>query len=118
MTKTPSDVDAYIAEAPKDARAQLVRLRRIIKAAAPAAEEVISYRMPYYKYHGALGGFAAFEDHVSLFGALSDEERNWFRRYETARGTIRFPIGAPLPSALITRLMKARMRRNEARRRR
>lgn len=118
MTKTPHDVDAYIAAAPKEARAQLVRLRRIITSVAPAAEEVISYRMPYYKYYGTLGGFAAFEDHVSLFGALSDEERDWFRRYDTARGTIRFHIGTPLPAALITRLIKARMRRNEARRRR
>lgn len=113
-----NDVDAYIAAAPKQARAQLVQLRKMIKAVAPEAEEGISYRMPYYKYYGMLAGFAAFEDHVSLFGALSDEHKEWFRRYDTAKGTIRFPIGKPLPVALIKRLIKTRMRRNEARKRR
>lgn len=118
MRKGMSAVNAYIAAAPKGARAQLVKLRKMIRALAPEAEEGISYRMPYYKYKGMLAGFAAFEDHVSLFGALSDEHKVWFRRYSTARGTIRFPIGTPLPAALITRLIKARMKRNEARKRR
>jgi uncharacterized protein YdhG (YjbR/CyaY superfamily) len=118
MGKIAKDVDAYIADAPREARAQLVQLRKIIKAAAPTAEESINYRMPYYKYHGALGGFAAFRSHVSLFGALLDEQQDWFRGYETAKGTIRFPIGTPLPVALIKRLIKARVRRNEARRKR
>lgn len=118
MRAIPHNIDAYIASAPQEARAQLVQLRKIIKAAAPTAEESINYRMPYYKYHGALAGFAAFKSHISLFGALSEEQQDWFRGYEIAKGTIRFPIGTPLPVALIRRLIKARMRKNEARRNR
>ncbi|HEX2713486.1 MAG TPA: DUF1801 domain-containing protein [Candidatus Acidoferrales bacterium] len=118
MRKTARDVDAYIAAAPKEARAQLRQLRKIIKATAPAADEGISYRMPYYRFYGALAGFAAFQNHISLFGGLSEEHQQWFRRYETAKGTIRFPLGMRLPGALIRKLIKARMRRNEARRKR
>lgn len=118
MRTVANDVDAYIAAAPKEAQAQLVELRKIIKAAAPKAEEGISYRMPYYTYYGSLAGFAAFQDHISLFGSLSEEHQQWFRGYETAKGTIRFPLGKGLPVALIRRLIKARMRRNEALRKR
>lgn len=118
MKKAGTDVNAYIAAAPKEARAQLTQLRKILKAVAPDAEERISYRMPYYTYHGALAGFAAFKDHISLFGALSDEHKEWFQGYSTAKGTIHFTIGQPLPVALIRKLIKERMRRNEARKRR
>lgn len=118
MRNFAKDVSAYIAAAPKEARSQLVQLRKIIRTAAPNAEEGISYRMPYYEYHGALAGFAAFKSHVSLFGSLSDEQQGWFRGYEIAKGTIRFPIGTPLPAALIKKLIKARIKRNEGRKRR
>ena len=114
MTKVPKDVDAYIASAPETARPMLIELRRIVKAAAPQAEEIISYHMPYYKYHGHLVGFAAYKDHVSLFGAMLPELKNELAPYNTGRGSVQFPFGKPLPAGLITKIVRAHVKMNEA----
>jgi uncharacterized protein YdhG (YjbR/CyaY superfamily) len=114
MTKVAKDVDTYIASAPETARQKLVELRKIIRAAAPQAEEVISYHMPYYKYHGQLVGFAAYKDHVSLFGAFPDELRKELAPYKTGRGSVQFPFGKPLPAELITKIVKVHVKMNEA----
>ena len=114
---TPATVDEYLAAVPKEARATLEKIRKAIKAAAPNAVEVISYQMPTYKHHGMLVGFAAFKDHCSFFpganpvATYKDELKN----YKTAKGTIRFPIGKPLPAALVKKLVKARIAENEKR---
>lgn len=108
-------VDEYIAVAPEQARAKLVQLRNIVKAAAPKAEERISYGMPYYKYHRALVGFAAYKNHIGLYGALTEEQRHEFRDYEITKGTIRLPLDRPLPIKLIKKLIKERVEHNEAR---
>jgi uncharacterized protein YdhG (YjbR/CyaY superfamily) len=112
------DVDTYLARLPEETRATLDKLRKIIKAAAPKAEEVISYQIPAYKYHGMLVGFAGFPNHCSFFvmkssflAAFKDE----LKGYDLSTGTIRFPIGKPLPSALVKKLVKARVAENEAR---
>ena len=102
-------VDEYIAAAPEEARAKLVQLRNIVKAVAPEAQEGISYGMPYYKYHRALVGFAAYKNHIGLYGALTEEQRDDFRNYETAKGSIRFPLDRPLPITLIKKLLKERV---------
>jgi len=108
-------VDAYIKTAPKEVRVQLVQLRKIVKAAAPDAEEGISYGMPYYKYCGALVGFAAFKNHIGFFpGPIINEFKHELVGYETSKGTVRFPIGKPLPVALIKKLLEARIAKNEA----
>lgn len=110
------DVDEYLAGVPKEARATLEKLRKTIKAAAPMASEVISYQMPMYKHHGMLVGFAAFKDHCSLFpgAAAIVTHRDELKAYETSKGTIRFPVGKPLPAALVKRIVKARVAENEA----
>jgi uncharacterized protein YdhG (YjbR/CyaY superfamily) len=61
------DVDSYLAALPDEVRVTLEKLRRTIKSAAPKSEEVISYQMPAYKYHGVLVYFAAFTNHCSFF---------------------------------------------------
>src|ERR1700730_1162026 len=111
------DVDEYLAGVPKEARATLEKLRRTIKAAAPMAAEVISYQMPMYKQHGMVIGFAAFKDHCSIFpgSAVVDAHKVELKRYETSKGTIRFPVSKPLPAALVRKLVKARIAENEAR---
>src|SRR3989442_4170868 len=91
MTVT-KDVDDYIAAAAKEVRAKLVQLRRIVKAVAPESRERISYGMPFYEYHGALAGFAAFKNHIGFFGALPKKHRQEVNGYETAKGTVRFPL--------------------------
>ena len=106
-------VDEYIAAAPEEARAKLVQLRNIVKAVAPEAQEGISYGMPYYKYHRALVGFAAYKNHIGLYGALTEQQRYDFRNYETAKGSIRFPLDRPLPITLIKKLLKERVKDNE-----
>jgi uncharacterized protein YdhG (YjbR/CyaY superfamily) len=110
-------VDEYLAGVPKEARATLGKLRRTIKAAAPMASEVISYQMPMYKHHGMVIGFAAFKNHCSIFpgSAVMDAHKEELKRYETSKGTIRFPAGKPLPAALVKKLVKARIKENEER---
>ena len=116
-TAVAKDVDAYLAGVPKEVRATLVKLRRTIKTAAPMASEGISYQMPMYKHHGMVIGFAAFKDHCSVFpgSAVMVAHQEELERYDTSKGTIRFPAGKPLPAALIKKLVKARIEENEAR---
>ena len=117
LKSVPRDVDEYLAGVPKEARAVLERLRQTIKAAAPMAAEVISYQMPMYKHHGMVIGFAAFRDHCSIFpgSAVMDTHKEELKRYSTSKGTIRFPVNKPLPAALVKKLVKTRIRENEAR---
>ena len=111
------DVDEYLAGVPKEARATLEKLRKTIRAAAPMASEVISYQMPMYKHHGMLVGFAAFKNHCSIFpgSAVMDAHKEELERYDTSKGTIRFPVDQPPPAALVKKLVKARLEENEAR---
>jgi uncharacterized protein YdhG (YjbR/CyaY superfamily) len=111
------DVDEYLAGVPQEARATLAKLRKTIKAAAPMAAEVISYQMPMYKHHGMVVGFAAFKNHCSIFpgSAVMDAYKEELKRYDTSKGTIRFPASKPLPAALVKKLVKARIKENEAR---
>ncbi len=117
-TAPAKDVDEYIAMTQKDARATLGELRRVIKATAPKASEVISYRIPVYKYHGMLVGFSASKDHCGfhlMSKALMAVHREELKAYGTAIATIHFPYDRPVPVALVRRLVKARMKDNEAR---
>lgn len=110
--KTYKDVPSYIAAAPDEARAMLRRMRAIIKALAPAAEEKIGYGMPGYKLHGRpLAYFAAFKDHVSFFPASGSFLKTFsseLKKYRTGKGTVQFPYGKPLPIALLRKLVRAR----------
>ena len=111
------DVDDYLASIPAKARATLQKLRKTIKVAAPQAVEKISYRMPMYSCLGMLVGFAAFKNHCSLFMSPSvlEAHKDLLKRYDTSKGTIRFPVGKPLPATLVKKLVKARIKENEAR---
>ena len=111
------NVDEYLAGVPKEARATLEKLRRTIKAAAPMASEGISYQMPMYKHHGMVVGFAAFKNHCSIFpgAAVMDAYKEELKPYDTSKGTIRFPVDKPLPATLVKKLVRARIKENEAR---
>lgn len=111
------DIDAYLASVPPDARAALEKLRRTIKAAAPKAEESISYMMPAFRYHGPLVYFAAFKDHLSFFPAGKSVLTKFSRElasFDASGGTIRFSTKHPLPTALVKKIVKLRASENEA----
>src|SRR6266545_5283854 len=116
---TPKTVDEYMARVPPEFRAPLERLRKTIKAAAPDAEEIISYQMPAFRQDGMLVYYAAFKDHCSLFVA-SDQVRRQFaaelKPFETGKGTLQFTPDQPLPDELVTRIVKVRVAENAARR--
>jgi uncharacterized protein YdhG (YjbR/CyaY superfamily) len=115
----PKTVDEYLASVSGPARSTLEKVRAVIRSAAPSeTAEVISYRMPMYKYKGTLIGFAAFAKHCSLFLATSSMDKLFkdeLRPYDTSKGTIRFPVDKPLPARLIRKLIKARVAQNDAR---
>jgi uncharacterized protein YdhG (YjbR/CyaY superfamily) len=117
----PKNVEEYLAGVPEPARSTMNKLRAAIRSAAPPeATETISYRIPAIKYKGALVWFAAFSNHCSLFPTASVIEA--FKRelegFSTSKGTIHFPTDKPLPTALIKKLMKARVAQIESKKRR
>ena len=114
----PKDVDAYIANAAPEARPMLMEMRRIIREAAPAATESISYQIPAWRYHGALVYIGAAKKHCALH-AISKEIFTTFaeelKSYGTSRGAVRFLLGTPLPERLIASIVRMRVAENEAR---
>ena len=115
MNAKPTDVDGYLATVPEEARARFEELRRTIEALAPGAAESISYDMPTFKYQGQrLAYFAAWKTHSALYGMNADAHREELAGYDTSRGTIRFPLDAPLPEALVKTLVSERMAAIEA----
>lgn len=109
-----NEVDEYIAAAPGAAQPLLRRVRAIIKANAPQAEERISYRMPYYDYHGRLVYFAAHLKHVGIYALGQTFEAEGLQKYVAAKGTLQFPFDEPLPEAKIAALIRKRVRENDA----
>jgi uncharacterized protein YdhG (YjbR/CyaY superfamily) len=120
LTKTApaKDIDDYLASVPVEARAVLEKLRRTIRDAAPMATEKISWGMPAFYYKGPLVSFGAFKDHCSFFPmsvSVMTSHKLQLKRYDTSKGTVRFPMNKPLPAALVKKLVKARIKENEAR---
>lgn len=107
-------IDEYIATFPEDVQAILQDMRAIIRAAAPDAEERISYQMPAFALNGILVYFAAFKNHIGFYPTSSGIEafRQELSAYEGSKGAVRFPIGEPLPKDLITRIVKCRIAEN------
>ncbi len=116
---SPKTVDDYLARVPPRFRATLQQLRKTIKAAAPGAKEIISYQMPAFRHNGMLVYYGAFKDHCSLFVASAQVRREFsaeLKSFETGKGTLRFTPDRPLPSDLVTRIVKARVAENASRR--
>jgi uncharacterized protein YdhG (YjbR/CyaY superfamily) len=112
----PQTVDDYLAGLPADARAALGKLRKTIQTAAPDATEIISYQIPTYRHYGPLVAFAAFKDHCGFYVMSPKVMRAHaaeLEGYEVGKATIRFPATKPLPAALVTKLVKARIAENE-----
>lgn len=116
-TAKPTTIDGYLAALSSDKRAALERVRRIIRATAPGAEECISYQIPAFRLDGkGLVWFGAAANHCALYG-LVGAEKDGLEDYDTSgKGTIRFRTDNPLPAALVRKLVKARIARNAGRR--
>jgi uncharacterized protein YdhG (YjbR/CyaY superfamily) len=119
MDKQPSSIssiDAYIATFPDAVRRQLQELRAAIRAAAPGAEEVISYQMPTFRLHGNLVHFAAHTGHIGFYptpsGIAAFQER--LGHYKGAKGSVQFPLNQPLPLDLIGEIVRFRVAENIA----
>jgi uncharacterized protein YdhG (YjbR/CyaY superfamily) len=111
--KDSGDVEAYLTSLPPDARAALQKIRQAIRAAAPDAVEGFSYGLPAFRLGGRpLVCYAASKNHCSFYPmspAVIRAHGRDLEGYETSKGTIRFPPGAPLPSALVLKLVLARI---------
>jgi uncharacterized protein YdhG (YjbR/CyaY superfamily) len=102
-------VDEYIAAQSEQAQARLRELRAIIRAAVPEAAEGISYGMPTYRLGRASVHFGAARQHCALYGSGMDAYADDLRPYETAKGTVRFPLDQPIPRELVRKLVMAKL---------
>ena len=103
-------VGDYIAGFPKDVQKVLRTIRKTIRAAAPGAEESITYRIPTYKLNGRpLIYFAAFKTHIGVYPLTAPVKAKFKKElsgYKGGKGTVRFPLDEPIPYALIARIVK------------
>jgi uncharacterized protein YdhG (YjbR/CyaY superfamily) len=108
-----ADVEAYLASVPADARAALRKLREAVAAAAPGAEEGFSYGLPAFRLDGRpLVCYGASKRHCSFYPmspAVITAHAADLEGFDTSKGTIRFAAGKPLPSALVRKLVRARI---------
>jgi len=115
ISNKPRTIDEYLAALSDDQRAALEKLRKTIRAAAPKAEECISYQLAAFRQNGMLVAFGATANHCAFYlmssstvAAHNDELKD----YDTSKGTIRFQANKPLPAALVRKLVKARIAEN------
>lgn len=113
----PNEVDDYIARFPAEVQQLLRQVRQAITAAAPEAQERISYQMPAYTLEGNLVYFAAFKNHIGFYPTASGIERfqAQLAGYKWAKGSVQFPLDQPIPVELIGEIVRFRVEENRAR---
>ena len=115
-TSRPASIDEYLSKVSDEQRVALERLRKTIRAAAPKAEECISYGIAAFRHHGMLVGFGATKTHCAFYlmsASTLDDFREDVDGLDVSKGTIRFQPAKPLPAALVRKLVKARIAENE-----
>jgi uncharacterized protein YdhG (YjbR/CyaY superfamily) len=115
--KQYTSITEYINAQPKEHQPYLKKLRATIKKAAPKSEEIISYGMPAYKYHGALSYFSLTAKHFGFYpgsGRATEHFKDRLENYDYSKGTIRLPLDKPMPVKLISDIIKFRVKQNEA----
>ena len=113
MAGKPKTIDEYLSTLDDDKCAALEKLRQTIRAAAPKAEECISYGVPAFRENGLLVAFGASKNYCSFYpGTILASFNLDLKKFETSKGTIRFQPDRPLPAALIKKIVKARLADN------
>lgn len=112
-----ASIDDYIASYPAPIQKQLQTVRAAILAAAPKAQEKISYQMPAFTLNGNLVYFAVFKKHIGFFGASTADPalNQQLAVYANEKGSLKFPLDKPIPVALIKKIVKLRVAENKAR---
>jgi uncharacterized protein YdhG (YjbR/CyaY superfamily) len=108
-----AEIDAYLATLEEPKQTTLRELRRTILGVIPDAEQCISYGMPAFRLRGkVVAGFAAFKHHLSYLphsGSVIPELGEEVSQYVTSKGALQFPVDAPLPRALVEKLIAVRV---------
>jgi len=118
--KTPQDIDAYISRYPAEVQQLLQKMRLTTKKAAPKAAETISYGIPAFRLEGMLVWFAAFKNHIGFYpgaGAIKIFKEE-LSPYKAAKGSVQFPLDKPLPLALVSRMVRFRVKQNLSKKKR
>ncbi|PKN61358.1 MAG: hypothetical protein CVU57_29785 [Deltaproteobacteria bacterium HGW-Deltaproteobacteria-15] len=115
--KAPTNIDEYIAGFPPDVQKVLEKIRKIIRKAAPDAEETIKYRIPTFTLKGNLVHFAAFKEHIGFYPTPTgtEEFKNELSLYKGGKGSVRLPLDKPIPFGLISKIVKFRVEENSER---
>jgi uncharacterized protein YdhG (YjbR/CyaY superfamily) len=113
--KASKSTDDYIDRFPKDVRERLRQVRLAIRKAAPKAEEVISYGIPSFRLRGNLVWFAGYKRHIGFYpgSAAIATFKKELSGYKGAKGSVQFPLDKPLPLALVSQIVKFRMKQNK-----
>jgi uncharacterized protein YdhG (YjbR/CyaY superfamily) len=112
--KTPKNFSDYADRFPKDVQQLLQKMRRTVKKAAPQAKETISYGIPAFTLNAMLVWFAAFKTHIGFYPRASAIAafKKELSAYKRAKGSVQFPLDEPLPLALVSRIVKFRVKQN------
>jgi len=107
-------VDQYFSAFPTSTKGLLNKMRETIKGVTPEAEELISYNMPAFRWNGMLVWYAAYKEHIGFYptpSAIKTFAAD-LRRYKTSKGAIQFPINESIPTSLVKKIVKFRMKQN------
>ncbi len=112
ITNKSDAIENYISAFPKETQKILQQVRSAIRKAAPAAEETINYGIPTFTLNGNLVHFAGYENHIGFYPTPSAIEafKKELSIYKGAKGSVQFPIDKPMPLALITKIVKYRVK--------
>lgn len=111
---TFKNVDEYISGFPEETQKLLEQVRATIKKTVPEAEEIISYQMPAYKYHGVLVYFGGYKNHLGFYPTPAGIEnfKEELSKYKSSKGAVQFPLNEPMPLKLITKIVAFRAKEN------
>lgn len=108
-------IDEYQSAFPPKVRKLLIDLRKTIKQAVPGADELISYNMPAFKYHGVLVYYAAHTEHIGFYPGSSvviEFFKKDLVKYKTSKGTVQFPFEKTIPVRLVKKLVLYKAKQN------